>query len=155
MVDFVEAFYKPYVEALETAMEVAGDKLCESMRKHYDMTSPHPFETGNLMSEDHLYSQTVNDGEEINTYVFADATSDDGYRYAEFLEYGTGKAHTGHGRDGFWFYKDRHGEWHMTNGMDAKPFIEPAAEEVFPEIKSMFDDIITDISVKRYKGWGK
>ena len=26
MVDFVEAFYEPYVEALETAMEVAGDK---------------------------------------------------------------------------------------------------------------------------------
>lgn len=153
MVDFVEAFYKPYVEALETAMEVAGDKLCESMRKHYS-SKPHPCESPEQYLLNSIHSNTVNDGEEINTYVFADATSDDGYRYAEFLEYGTGKAHTGHGRDGFWFYKDRDGKWHMTNGMDAKPFIRPATEEVFPEIMSMFDDIITDINVKRYKGWG-
>ena len=153
MVDFVEAFYKPYVEALETAMEVAGDKLCESMKKHYEMTGPHPFETGALMNS--VRSDTVRDGDEINTYVYADAKSDDGYQYAEFLEYGTGKAHTGHGRDGFWFYKDRNGEWHMTNGMDAKPFIHPAAEEVFPELLSMFDEIVTDINVRKYKGWDK
>ncbi len=140
----VEAF----PPALEQMMDMLGSRVCRSMRAHYKSYS-HPYETGALYNS--IRHETHTDDDLVTVYVFADAKSDDDIPYAEFLEYGTGKAHTGHGRDGYWFYKDRDGNWHMTDGMDAKPFIEPAVAEVMGDLNDLFADLENDI--KKYRGW--
>ena len=149
MLDF-DTLYDDYVAALEQLMQNTGAQLCESMRKHYDSYN-HPYESPSRDLYNSIHSETVNENGLITTYVYADAKNDyDGSQYAEFLEHGTGMAHTGHGRSGFWWYKDKGGEWHRTDGMDAKPFINPAVEEVMGDIKELFDEILVD--TKKYRG---
>lgn len=50
--------------------------------------------------------------------------------YAPYVEFGTGiHATGGGGRDTPWAYQDAHGDWHMTRGSPAQPFIKPAVAD--------------------------
>lgn len=48
--------------------------------------------------------------------------------YAPYYELGTGLFYPG-GRRTPWKYEDKDGNWHMTNGQRAKPFIRPSIAE--------------------------
>ena len=45
--------------------------------------------------------------------------------YAPYVELGTGKYADG-GRKTSWVYEDSKGNWHMTNGQKARPYLKPA-----------------------------
>ena len=48
--------------------------------------------------------------------------------YAAYVELGTGKYAEG-GRPTPWVYQDAKGNWHMTHGNKAQPFLKPAAAD--------------------------
>lgn len=70
------------------------------------------------------------DREHLELDIIADAKSEEGTYYAEFIEYGTGAYNEqGTGRQTPWRYQDRNGVWHTTSGYEAHPYIRPAVEK--------------------------
>lgn len=126
-----------------SAMQDAGDNICNGMRTR--LTAAGHVDTGKLL--DSIRAETTQQGNEIVTLIYADAKSDDGTQYAEFIELGSGAAHgRAGGREGTWRYKDRNGNWHTTDGMDADPFIEPSVEEILPRLGAIISEHIYDIA---------
>ena len=68
-------------------------------------------------------SHTVNDGEPA-AYVGTNS------EYAPYVELGTGiYAEGGGGRPTPWVYQDAKGDWHMTHGQRAQPYLKPAVAD--------------------------
>lgn len=127
---------------LVTSMQEVGDDIARSMKSR--LQSAGHIDTGALYNS--IRSETLDERTSVNTYVYADAKSPEGTQYAEFIELGTGAAHgRAGGRVGTWRYKDREGNWHTTDGMDADPFIEPSVDEhigkLGDKVKQVFYDI--------------
>ncbi len=59
--------------------------------------------------------------------------------YAPYVELGTGKHYSG-GRQDPWVYEDSKGNWHMTHGQRAKPFLKPAAANHAQSYKNIVED---------------
>lgn len=59
--------------------------------------------------------------------------------YAAYVELGTGKYYNG-GRQTPWVYKDEKGNWHMTHGQRAQPFLKPAAADHIQTYKNILKD---------------
>jgi HK97 gp10 family phage protein len=59
--------------------------------------------------------------------------------YAPYVELGTGKYYPG-GRQTPWVYKDDKGNWHMTHGQRARPFLKPAATEHAQTYRNIVED---------------
>ena len=72
--------------------------------------------------------------------------------YGRFIDSGTGAAHGGK-RQGSWRYKDRQGNWHTTDGMDADPFIEISVEKAIGGLSQDLSDRIR-MSLKSRRGGG-
>lgn len=72
--------------------------------------------------------------------------------YGRFIDSGTGAAHGGN-RQGSWRYKDRQGNWHTTDGMDADPFIEISVEKAIGGLSQDLSDRIR-MSLKNRRGGG-
>ena len=78
----------------------------------------------------------VKTGELVDSIDFTMSHTDDKItakiemsKYGKFIDEGTGAAHgVEGGREGYWRYKDKNGQWHTTNGMDADPFIDISLE---------------------------
>lgn len=103
----------------------AGDSICNDMRR--SLSARGHVETGDLIGS--IRYETEEHSTTADMLVYADATSADGYAYADAIEHGTGAAHgRPGGRQGYWRYKDAQGNWHTTDGQDADPFIAPAGE---------------------------
>lgn len=60
--------------------------------------------------------------------------------YAPYVEFGTGKYSNVGGRQTPWVYQDSNGDWHMTDGMRAQPFLKPAASEHTAEYRNILKD---------------
>lgn len=73
-----------------------------------------PVDTGNLRNS--ITHQMDGD----NKVLIGSNTS-----YAAYVELGTGK-YTDGGRKTSWVYEDSKGNWHMTNGQKAQPYLKPA-----------------------------
>jgi HK97 gp10 family phage protein len=73
-----------------------------------------PVDTGNLRNS--IAHQMDGD----NKVLIGSNTS-----YAAYVELGTGKYADG-GRKASWVYEDSKGNWHMTNGQKAQPYLKPA-----------------------------
>ena len=79
-----------------------------------------PVDTGALRNS---ISHTVDDGEPA-AYVGTNS------EYGPYVEYGTGiYASEGGGRPTPWVYQDAKGNWHMTHGQRAQPFLKPAVSD--------------------------
>ena len=59
--------------------------------------------------------------------------------YGKYVELGTGKHYPG-GRKTPWVYKDAKGNWHMTHGQRARPFLKPAATEHATLYRKILED---------------
>lgn len=59
--------------------------------------------------------------------------------YGIHVECGTGKYYPG-GRQTPWVYQDAKGQWHLTHGQRAKPFLKPAVTDNVKKIKDMLKD---------------
>lgn len=60
--------------------------------------------------------------------------------YAPYVEFGTGVYYDGGGRQTPWTYSDSKGNWHMTNGQRAKPYLKPAVAEHTEEYRQIIED---------------
>lgn len=59
--------------------------------------------------------------------------------YGAYVELGTGKYYPG-GRQTPWVYQDWRGQWHLTHGQRAKPYLNPAVADHVNEYKNMLKD---------------
>lgn len=77
-----------------------------------------PVDTGNLRNS---ITHTVDEQEQA-------AVIGTNNEYAAYVELGTGKYAEG-GRPTPWVYQDAKGNWHMTHGQRAQPFLKPAVAD--------------------------
>lgn len=87
-----------------------------------------PVDTGNLRNS---ITHMVNDGEKA-AYIGTNS------EYAVYVECGTGVDYPG-GRQTPWVYQDAKGDWHLTHGQRAKPFIKPAVAEHGEQYKRIIE----------------
>lgn len=59
--------------------------------------------------------------------------------YAAYVELGTGKYYPG-GRPTPWVYQDAKGEWHMTHGQRAQPYLKPAVADHAGQYKQIIEN---------------
>ena len=78
-----------------------------------------PVDTGNLRNS---ITHTVADNGERAAYVGTNS------EYGVYVECGTGIYYPG-GRQTPWVYQDEKGDWHLTHGQRAKPYIKPAVAD--------------------------
>lgn len=96
------------------------------------LTKSKAVDTGNLRnSVTHEIDQT---GE--NEYKMSVGTNTE---YAIYVEMGTGK-YTAGGRQDPWAFQDAKGDWHMTHGMKARPYIKPAISANEKTYKTIIKD---------------
>lgn len=58
--------------------------------------------------------------------------------YAVYVECGTGIYYPG-GRQTPWTYQDENGDWHLTHGQRAKPYIKPAVADHVDQYKKIIE----------------
>lgn len=87
-----------------------------------------PVDTGNLRNS---ITHQVNSGEPA---VYIGSNSE----YAAYVELGTGKYYPG-GRQTPWVYQDAQGNWHLTHGQRAQPFLRPAVADHLSTYKSIIE----------------
>jgi HK97 gp10 family phage protein len=121
--DHSDEVYKELEAACQRALEKCGlvaegyaKKLC-------------PVDTGNLRNS---ITHTVSDNGERAAYVGTNS------EYAVYVECGTGIYYPG-GRQTPWTYQDENGDWHLTHGQRAKPFIKPAVSEHGEQYKRIIE----------------
>lgn len=113
-----EEFEAAVLRALEKCGLVAegyAKKLC-------------PVDTGNLRGS---ISHTVDEAEPA---VYVGTNSE----YAAYVELGTGKYYPG-GRPTPWVYQDAKGNWHLTHGQRANPYLKPAVADHAEEYRKIIE----------------
>lgn len=117
--------------ALESACQRALEK-CGLVAEGYAkkrVNSPGKFGTGAL--RDSITHTVINSGERA-AYVGTNS------EYGVYVECGTGIYYPG-GRQTPWTYQDEKGNWHLTHGQRAKPFIKPAVAEHCEQYKRIIE----------------
>lgn len=112
----LEDHSKEVLAAMESACAVALE-MCGLVGEGYAKKLC-PVDTGNLLNS---ITHTVSDSEKA-AYVGTNS------EYAVYVEMGTGQYVAG-GRPTPWVYKDEKGNWHMTHGQRAQPYIKPAVAD--------------------------
>lgn len=87
-----------------------------------------PVDTGNLRNS---ITHQVVEGEQA---VFIGTNSE----YAAYVELGTGKYYPG-GRPTPWVYQDAKGNWHLTHGQRAQPYLKPAVADHVRQYKGIIE----------------
>lgn len=87
-----------------------------------------PVDTGNLRNS---ITHQVVDSEDT---VYIGSNSE----YAIYVECGTGKYYPG-GRQTPWTYQDERGNWHITSGQRAQPYLKPAVADNVQTYKSIIE----------------
>ena len=88
-----------------------------------------PVDTGNLRNS---ITHQVDEGEPA---VYIGSNSE----YASFVELGTGKYYPG-GRPTPWTYQDAKGNWHLTHGQRAQPYLKPAVADHVSNYRTIIQD---------------
>ena len=88
-----------------------------------------PVDTGKLRNS---ISHNVNDAEHA-VYIGTNT------EYAPYVELGTGKYVQG-GRPTPWVYQDDKGNWHMTHGQRAQPYLKPAVADHAQTYRNIIED---------------
>lgn len=119
------------LEALDAAVGRALEK-CGLVAEGYAkkiVNSPGKFGTGALRNS---ITHTVTNSGERAAYVGTNS------EYGVYVECGTGVHYPG-GRQTPWVYQDAKGDWHLTHGQRAKPFIKPAVAEHGEQYKRIIE----------------
>lgn len=133
---------------VKTEIEAAGNEIAEKMKA--GLVAQGSIDTGKL--RDSCRAEYMEHNDKAISRVYADAESEDGQLYYEFLEYGTGVYNErGDGRTTPWKWQDRDGNWHTTTGYQAKPFIRPAVNSVIPKLQKDLRKAGKTEAVKRKK----
>lgn len=105
------------LEALDAACDRALEK-CGLVAEGYAKKLC-PVDTGNLRNS---ITHTVADSGERAAYIGTNS------EYGVYVECGTGIYYPS-GRQTPWVYQDENGDWHLTHGQRAKPYIKPAVAD--------------------------
>ena len=119
--------YKELEAACQRALEKCG-LVAEGYAKKL-VNSPGKFGTGALRNS---ITHTVTNSGERAAYVGTNS------EYGVYVECGTGIYYPG-GRQTPWVYQDEKGNWHLTHGQRAKPFIKPAVAEHGEQYKRIIE----------------
>lgn len=92
-----------------------------------------PVNLGNLRNS---ISHVV-DPDEPAVYVGTDS------EYGPYVELGTGKYYPG-GRQDPWVYQDAKGQWHLTHGQRAQPYLKPAVADHQKTYTNIIEDEMRD-----------
>lgn len=92
-----------------------------------------PVDTGNLRNS---LTHIVDDAEPA-VYIGSDS------EYAAYVELGTGKHYPG-GRQDPWVYQDAKGNWHMTHGQKAQPYLKPAIADNLDTYRGIIESELKD-----------
>ena len=114
------------LEALESACQRALEK-CGLAAVNY-ATKLCPVVTGDLRDS---ITHKVIDSEKA-AYIGTNS------EYAVYVECGTGIYYPG-GRQTPWTYQDENGDWHLTHGQRAKPYIKPAVADHVDQYKKIIE----------------
>lgn len=113
-------------EELEAAVLRALEKCGLTAEGYAKMLCP--VDTGNLRNSiTHQVQQS-----EAAVYIGTDS------EYAAYVELGTGKYYPG-GRQTPWVYQDAKGNWHLTHGQRAQPYLKPAVADHVPQYRSIIE----------------
>lgn len=124
-------------EVVAAEIEQTGMEIAEKMKA--GLVAQGSIDTGAL--RDSIRAEFSETNKSVRSRIYADATSDDGQLYYEFVEYGTGVYNEhGDGRQTPWKWQDRDGNWHTTTGYQAKPFIRPAVNSTLPALRKSLKD---------------
>lgn len=115
--------YKELEAACQRALEKCG-LVAEGHAKKMC-----PVDTGNLRNS---ITHTVTDSGERAAYVGTNS------EYGVYVECGTGVYYPG-GRQTPWAYQDAKGDWHLTHGQRAQPFIKPAVADHADQYKKIIE----------------
>ena len=88
-----------------------------------------PVDTGNLRNS---ITHQVDEGEPA---VYIGSASE----YAPYVELGTG-IYTPGGRPTPWTYQDEKGNWHLTHGQRAQPYLKPAVADHTEQYRQIIQD---------------
>lgn len=113
-----EEFQTAVLRALEKCGLVAegyAKKLC-------------PVDTGNLRNS---ITHVVDEAERV-AYIGTNS------EYGAYVEMGTGKYVAG-GRQTPWVYQDAKGNWHLTHGQRAQPYLKPAVSDHVQQYKGIIE----------------
>lgn len=121
--EVLSEFQSAAIHALEKCGLVA-----ENYAKR-NLTENKSVDTGRLRNS---ISHTVDESEPA-AYIGTDV------EYAAYVELGTGK-YTQGGRPTPWVYQDDKGNWHMTSGQRAKPYLKPAVADNAQQYRKIIDD---------------
>lgn len=115
--------------AMESACAVALE-MCGLVGEGYAKKLC-PVDTGNLRNSiTHMVSES-----EKAAYI---GTNNE---YAVYVECGTGIYYPG-GRQTPWTYQDENGDWHLTHGQRAKPYIKPAVADHAAKYKKIIEQTL-------------
>ena len=87
-----------------------------------------PVDTGNLRNS---ITHEVKDDEKA-AYIGSNT------EYAAYVELGTGIYYPG-GRQDPWVYQDAKGNWHLTHGQRARPYLKPAVADHASQYKGIIE----------------
>lgn len=127
IIDNSEEISKKMKAAIQRALERIGMQ-CESFAKDY-ITMQKAVDTGALRNSINHKVRTNENAVYIGTRK----------EYAIYVEFGTGKYYNG-GRKTPWVYQDAKGNWHMTHGQRARPYLKPAAANHTQTYKNIVED---------------
>jgi len=144
----LRAYKKRVQRQIETELQDWGEAVEDEMRANLERNGS--IDTGALY--DSVRSEIDSHGTVTDLYIYADATSEQGVQYKDFLEFGTGiHNETGKGRKTPWRYQDRYGQWHTTRGMTPRPFIRPALATCRPLLREKLRKIL---KVDQHRDYG-
>ncbi len=115
-----------FIAAMETAALAALEECGLTAEGFAKLMCP--VDTGNLHNS---ITHQVNSGEPA---VYIGSNSE----YAAYVELGTGKYYPG-GRPTPWLYQDAKGNWHLTYGQRAQPYLKPAVADHVKEYHGIIE----------------
>lgn len=126
-----EIFEQAAQQAIENAMEQCG--LLAEGYAQMELTKQNAVDTGNLRNS--ITHKVVDNTNDVAMYVGTTV------EYGPYVEIGTGKYVKG-GRQDPWAFQDAKGDWHMTSGMKARPYVKPAIADHVKVYKEVIKDAL-------------
>nr|DAO40673.1 MAG TPA: putative tail component [Caudoviricetes sp.] len=117
-----EELLEQFNARLLRALEAIG--LVAEGHAQVNLTRQHAVDTGNLRNS--IAHKVLTDEKKV--IIGTDV------EYAPYIEFGTG-IYTSGGRQTPWAYQDAEGDFYLTRGMRARPFLKPAVTEHKEEYK--------------------
>lgn len=121
--EILEYFKQQSLKALEACGSFAEGEAVENITKQGAV------DTGALRNS--IAHKVASEGNTACAFIGTNM------EYAPYIEFGTGKEYDGGGRQTSWTYKDRNGQWHMTSGQRARPYLKPAITDNIDKYKQI------------------